>query len=321
MTVTCVAFTRSLPASSSLRELPIEAAATSHLDRRYLAGGRVRTGRLPGLAVEFRGRPIMLVSRALQHRRTDLIDLVLEIEDPEAATYLAAFDRTGPAVAAELFRYGDDRHSIAALHGAIATDLLGTGAATSRLTPFRRLVFSRGADVPADAVPGLLPDHHLTVGPDRLDVHADTTVLPDARLGYEMVVGLTARSVVLVDQVTQRVDELALAAGDPRVDVRTVLDAAAETQRRAVVIQREVTAHRVLAPDLAPVHAVVDGVMGIGDGGRRELQQSMDALGRLTESLLARSLEERSRVWERYGLVGLLLLAALTVIVVLQTLA
>ncbi|MBW3659213.1 MAG: hypothetical protein KY457_11285 [Actinobacteria bacterium] len=321
MTVTCVAFTRSLPASSTLRELPIEAAATGHLDRRYVAGGRIRTGRLPSLAVDFRGRPITVVSRALQHRRTDLIDLVLEIDDPEAATYLAAFDRTGPAVAAELFRYGDDRHSVAALHDAIAADLLGTDGRAGRATPFRRVVFSRGLEVPDGAVPGLLSGHHLTVGVDRLDVHADTTVLADERLGYEMVVGLTARSVVLVDGLTQAVDELALAAGDPRTDVRTVLDQAAETQRRGVVIQREVTAHRVLAPELAPVHALVDGVMGIGEGGRRELERSMDALSRLTESLLARSVEERSQVWERYGLAALLLLAVLTIIVLVQTFA
>lgn len=321
MVVTCVAFTRSLPASSTIRDLPIEAAATAHLDRRYVAGSRVRTGRLPVVVLEFRARPVAMVARAMHHRRTDLVDLVLEIDDPEAATYLAAFGSTASAVAAELFRLHGERRNIASLHAALASDLLGRDVDTARGTSFRRLVFHRTLEVPPDAAPGIVPGHHVTAGTDRLDVHSDTTVLGDERLGYEMVAGLVARSTVLVDDLTQRIEELAHAAGDSRFDCRALLEEAAETQRRAVVLQREVTPHRLLAPTLAPVHRAVDGAGGIGADGWVDLDRSLASLERLTDSLLARAVEQRVREWERYGFVALVLLTAIAVVLIVQTVA
>lgn len=319
MVVTCVAFTRSVPATGAFRELPIEAAATAHLDPRYLAGARVRTGRLPDLQVDFRGRPIRLVARALHHRRVDLVDVILEIEDPEAATYLEAFDRTAAAAAAELFRVDGDRRSIAALHDAVAADLRG-GPVDGRATTFQRIVFARGPEVPDGAEPGAAPGHHVTVEHDRLVVSAETTVLADERLAYEMVAGLSARGVVLTDDVVHTIDDLASAAADPRVDALAFLDRAAEAQRRSAVIQREVTAHRLLSAPLGPVHARVDEAMGVGAEGRRDLERSAAALARLTASVAARAAERRARTWQRYGLVGLLLLAVATVALLLQPL-
>lgn len=320
MVVTCVAFTRSLPASGPLRELPIEAAATGHLDPRYLAGGRVRTGRLPDLIVEFRGRPIRLGASALHHRRVDLVDLVLEVMDEEAAGYLAAFDHTSAAVGAELFLDGEDRSSIAELHSRCARDLLPGDADTDSGSPFRRVVFHRDrADEDVfEGVPGLRDEHRVAASLERLDVHADTTVLPDERIGYSMVAGLAARSVLLVDAVTAAVDALAVAAGDPRADVRDVLERATETQRRAVVIQREVSPYRLLSPPLRSVAEHVDEVLGLGEVGRRDLDAAVEALRRLTESLFARSVEERTRTWERYGVAALVLLVAVTVVLLVE---
>lgn len=321
MVVTCVAFTRSLPASSALRELPIEAAATGHLDRRYLAGSRIRTGRLPDVVLDFRGRPITLVARALHHRRVELVDLVLEVADPEAAAYLAAFDRTAAAVAAELFRRGDDRHSVASLHEELATDLLEGRPDASRPGAFRRVVFSRGGEAPAGAAPGFVAGHHVTVTRERMDVQAETTVLPDDRLGYEMVVGLAARSVVLADRLVDTVDGLAIVAGDRRADLGAVLDEGAEAQRRAVVVQREVTAHRLLAAGLCPVAERVDEVMGLGPAGREELERSVASLGQLTAALSARSVEQRLATWDRYLVAGLVLLAVIAGTLLVQVLA
>lgn len=320
MVVTCVAFTRSLPAPASLTERPIEAAATAHFDPRYIAGGRVRTGRLPDVVVDFRGRPVPLTARALHHRRVDRVDLVLEIDDPEAATYLAAFDHTAGAVSAELFRVGDDRCSIASLHASLARDLTGAPG-TGPGTTFQRLVFHRGADAPAGAAPGPVPGHRLTVAPDRVDVHADTTVFADERLGYEMVAGLCARSAELVDDLTRTIDALALAAGAPDADVRALLRRAAEVQRWAVVVQRESTVHRVLSPALAPVHRVVDEAAGLGGEGRRDLDRSIASLGRLIDSLLARAIDERIRAWERYGAAALVLLIVMALALVALAIA
>lgn len=319
MIVTCVAFTRSVAATVALRELPIEAAATAHLDPRYLAGSRVRTGRLPDLRVDFRGRPIRLVARALHHRRVALMDVIVEVEDPEAAAYLAAFDRTVAAAAAELFRVDDDRLSIAALHEALVADLRGP-AGDTRASSFRRIVFSRGPDLPEGGDIGITPGHRVTLQTDGMAVSSETTVLSDERLAYELVAGLGARSVVLVDDVVHTIDELASTAADPRVDALTLLDRAAEAQRRSVVIQREITAHRLLSPALGPVHALADEAMGIGSEGRRELQRSVAALGRLTASISARAGEQRARTWQRYGLVALALLAVATVALLLQPL-
>lgn len=320
MVVTCVAFTRSLPATRPLRELPIEAAATAHLDPRYLAGGRIRTGRLPEVVVDFRGRPIPLVARALHHRRVDLVDLVIEIEDAEAAAYLATFERTAGAVSAELFRRNDDRVGVAALHDLLATDLLGHRSEHEVTTGFHRVVFQRGLDAPDGAVPGIVPGHRLRASDDGLEVHADTTVLGDERLGYEMVAGLCARSGLLIDAITDTIDRLAIAAAGPGADLHAILDEAAETQRRAVVIRREVGAHRLLSPVLAPVHEVVDTTMGIGPEGRRDLERSMAALTQLIDSLFARSLEHRLRRWQAGATVALVLLAVLAVAVVVQLL-
>lgn len=321
MVVTCVAFTRSLPATDILGEFPIEAAATAHLDPRYLAGARVRTGQLPDLAVEFRGRPIRLHGRALHHRRVDLLDLVLEVDDEEAAAYLAAFDRTATAVAAELFHHDDDRCSIAALHTGICRGLLGRAVDVGPPGTFRRIVFHRGDDAaPEGAVPGASRGHLVSAGVDGLDVHADTTVLADERLAYAMVAGLSARAVLLVDDVTRTIDTLAVEAGDPRCDLGHVLERAAETQRRAVVIQREVSPHRLLAPSLRAVADHVDEALGVGALGHRDLETSVEALQRLTDALFARSVERRTRAWERYGLVALVLLTVLTLAVLIRPL-
>lgn len=316
MVVTCVAFTRSLPANGPLRELPIEAAATAHLDRRYVADSRVRTGRLPDLEVDFRGRPIAVVARALHHLRADLVDVVLEVTDAEAAAYLAAFDHTPAAVTAELFRRHGDGRSIATLHGEVADDLLGGRTGPGRATGFHRLVFHRDADASGDHQPVTLSGHRLTLAADRVDVAAETTVLPDERLGYEMVVGLCARSAILVDELTRTIDRLALAAGDPGADPGAVLREATETQRRAIVVQREVTAHRLLAAELGPISAQVDEVVGVGREGRRELERALGSLGQLTGSVFTRAVARRLDSWERYAAValGLAAIVALTLI-------
>lgn len=316
MVVTCVAFTRSLPAPVRLRELPIEAAATAHLDRRYVADSRVRTGRLPGLEVDFRGRPITVAARALHHLRVDLVDVVLEVTDAEAAAYLAAFDDTAAAVTAELFRRHGDGRSIATLHGEVADDLLGGQPRPGHATGFHRLVFHRDPDTSGDHEPLTVWGHRLALTTDRVDVAADTTVLPDERLGYEMVVGLCARSRILVDELTRTIDRLALAAGDPGADPGAVLEEATETQRRAIVVQREVTAHRLLAAELGPIAARVDEVVGVGLEGRREFERALGSLGQLTGSVFTRAIARRIDTWERYAAVALVLAAivALTLV-------
>jgi hypothetical protein len=320
--VTAVSCTVTVPAPRDLPEMPIEAGASAHLDPRYVAARRIHTARLPDHGLEFRGRHVEVHSRVLHHRRAGLLDIVIDVDDEEAASYLATYERTESAATAELFTRRGDRLSVAALLRSTARELTGDAPDPHTSSAIQRLVFHRGEDdAPGTELPGVSPGHHVAVGPNRLDVVSDSsTVLSDERLGYAMMVGLCARARLLADDLTRGIDLLATAAGDVRNDVRHVLDRAAETQRRAVVVEREITAYRLLSPPLQQLHERVDDRLGLGHAGRADIDRSVESLRRLTESLVARTVEERTRTWERYGAAGLVLLVVVAATALMQIL-
>lgn len=316
MTVTAIVFTRSheVPAGTDLAELPIEAAASAHLDHDYLAARRVRAVRLPPVPVDFLGRSVTVHRRAFHYPRLGVLDVAVEIDDEDAVGHLARAAGSSSAASAELFTDLDDRISVVRLLDECVDDALsGRVEHVRSVAPIVRVVFHRDptGDGAAKSLAGLVPSHQVTSGRARLDVRSDTTVLAEARVGYTLLAGMCSRAAHVARSVVAEIDGVVGAAAVSRDTPAALLARAAGLQERALLVKREIATTGVLSDPLSRLYAGIGAEADPATGARARLDDAIDDLTRLVRGLHARAVADATRTGSRAAAVALLALATL----------
>lgn len=321
MVVTAVAFTLTTDVDiADTVDADPDAGVSAHIDHTYLAARHVRAYRLPPLRVGFRGRDVVVGRRLLHFRRIGVMDVVVELDDEEAAGYLAQFEGSASAASAELFTVDGDRTSVRGMLEATLADVLERGVARHGTSShlFGRVVFHRQAGPPGgESHGGLVRAHRVSSTVGRIDVWSDTTVLADARLGYVLIAGLCGRTAHLIDRSISRADRVLVAAREDRQPADELVRRATDVQQELLLVQREVSAYGVLSGSLAGVHQAVRAGCGVPDERREQLSQAVRALEQLVQGLAARSFDRTVRRISRAAVLagaGLVVLGTLLIL-------